>query len=668
MLSNGSIVNSTYQIICKINEVNGCIIYRARHLKKQSDVIMRQLGSASAISIDADMVNAIKNLSTQFLPKVYDVLVVDGEIYSVEEQKNGIVLTEFIRQRGRLSYPDAYKLLKQLANVLQCLHTQEKPITHANIIPSNVIVNPANGDICLINMDIAKAIGITDYQPSDPFTPGFWAPEQYLVGCEHQTYPINNATDIYCVGCILYFVLTGYAPDVRYDKIIPINSLGLECKEGMIRLVKNMMSYQPDKRYQDAVELQKAISQSYQLDKRYRSMRRRRRTNLIMAILLLVIGIGLVIGGFLKNKFDDRINYNENLARVEQYVEDQDYYEARAIVMDMEEDYPEDINLYKREVEYMYMAQDYADCVDRAENIINKNFPREFDEETYMDLGGFYHVLGQAYYRIEKYEDAQENIELALSYYDEDYEFYRDYCLILVEQGKLEKAEGQLKVSQELDWDEMDLTYVQARISYASQQYSDATEKYLVVIEQVTDEEIRKDAYTSCAMAYDSMLDYVSEAELLQKAIAEYPEEDSYKKQLAQTWTALAEEDEFYAEEYYQNAQAIYKELAEEYPDEFELQENIAIIYRAMGDNSTAEQLLLEMSDTFRDKYRIYMWLCYIEDEKQSQLKRKKRNYEQMEKYYNKAKKMYSSSIKDFYMEDLEERMSDLKEKGWFER
>lgn len=666
MLSNGSIVNSTYQIICKINEVNGRAVYRARHLKIQRDVVMRQISSVDSPSVDMDAVNIIKNISIQALPQMHDILVVDGYIYSVEEQKDGIVLTEYIRQRGRLCYPDAYKLLMQLVNALYCLHTQEKPITHANIIPQNVIVNPGNGDVSLINMDIAKAIGLSDYQPSDPFTAGFWAPEQYLVECEHQSYPVNTATDIYCLGCIMYFVLTGYSPDVRYDNIIPISSLGLDCKEGMIRLVKKMMSYQPDARYQDAVQLQEAIEQCYKLDKRYRRMHRRRCANAIVAGLLVVAGSGLVISGIVKNNYDNQSNYNDNLGRVEEYVKEQNYYEARAIVMDMEEDDPENINLYKRELEYMYMAKDYSDCVNRAENIIRKNFPREFEEASYKDLGEFYHVLGQAYYRIEKYDNAQENMELALSYYDEDYEFYRDYCLILVAQEKLDKAKGQISVSQDLDWDETDLTYVQARIAYASQQFADATEKYLYVIDRSIDEEIRKDAYTSCAVSYDSMLDYSSEADLLQKAIRDYPEEDSYRKQLAQTWMALAEEDQYYAEEYYRNARTIYEELSKKNPEEFEIQENIVILYRKLGDDATAEQLLLGMCDTFRDKYRVYMWLCYIEDEKQSHLKKKERNYEQMEKYYNKARKMYSSSIKDFYMEDLDERMSDLKEKGWF--
>ena len=85
-----------------------------------------------------------------------------------------------------------------------------------------------------------------------------------------------------------------------------------------------------------------------------------------------------------------------------------------------------------------------------------------------------------------------------------------------------------------------------------------------------------------------------------------------------------------------------------------------------LGNMEVAENQLLELTETFRDKYRVYMLLAYIEDEKQTQLKKKNRDYHQMQKYYEKARKLYTSSLEDYHMEDLEERMAELKEEGWF--
>lgn len=669
MISNGTIVNATYQIICKINEVDGRMIYKARHLKAQKDVIMRQLGRVGISTLmDSAAIDMIKNISSPYLPKLYDVLTVNGEIYAIEEQKSGITFAEYVRQCGRLDYESAFRILMQLTGLLSILHAQPKPLVHGNIIPTNIIVNPHTGEISLINMDIARALGLTNYQPSDAYMAGFWSPEQYLVGIQGQYFPLNEATDVYCVGCVMYYALTGTAPDASFDRIVPIEYMGLNCKQGMLVLVGKMMSYQPEQRYENALVLREAIAGCYQKDDRYKSLKAIRTINIVFAAIFLGLGVILVASGILKNHVDDRNYYESCLAEADDYVNTQKYYDARAVIQDLENRYPKEIELYKREIEYMYLSEDYEDCISRADNISKKNFPKEFESDDYQSAAGFYHVLAQAYYRLGKYDKAQENIELAISLYGDDYEFYRDYCLILLEQDKIDKAEGQISVSSGLNWDQLELKYVEARIADASQDYVEAAEKYLLVIAQTKDDSTKKDAYSSCAAAYESMLDYASEAGLLEQALAEYPDEDDFKLQLAKTYMAWGDDDSFSATEYYTKSLQLYEELKVVYPEDFEIQERIVLLYRRLGRDTTAENMLLNMSEVFRDKYRVYMWLCYIEDEKQSNRSDEAKDYQQMEKYYSKAKKLYSSATKDFYMDDLEERMNELKEEGWFKK
>lgn len=666
MLSNGSILEGTYQIICKMSESESSLMYRARHLKKQCDVIIRQLCNGEMrLDIYGEAVTVLKNMSHEHLPKIYDVLYYNGKFYSVEEEKKGVSLDSYISQHGSMTYAQAYALSMQLVDALQYLH-KELMMIHANVLPQNIVVEPHSWILWLTNMDVQYASGLSEYQSDRKTSSGFLAPEQYLIAFEHQAVTLTPATDIYCAGCIMYYMLTGYAPDLRYDQVIPISSLKLDVEPGFQKIIEKMMSYQPDDRFHDALELRKAIDACYKLDKRYRRIKRLGRANVILATAFVLAGSGMIVGGIYKNKMDDMAGYANRLGIADTYVSEKAYYDARDIVMNLEDDYPESLELYQREILYMYMAKDYEDCISRAQTIIKNNFPKEFEEGDYRSVGDFYHVLAQSCYRVGKYDDAQEFIELALEYYDEDYEYYRDYCLILVAQGKIDKAEGELGVSSDLAWDEMERTYVEARIAFASEDYVDATEKYLKVIAGSKDDETMQDAYSSCAEAYDRMGDYCNEVEILKRAISDYPDEYHYRLKIAGTYMAWGDDEEYSALEYYSKALQLYEELEAQFPDDFEIKDRMVMLYQKQSEYETAEQLLLDMTEVFRDQYRVYMWLSYIEDQKQEELKKGKRDYHQMQKYYEKARKLYSSSLGDYYMEDLEERMAELKEEGWF--
>ncbi len=666
MLSNGTIIDKSYQVVCKIGESENGLLYRARHLGKQCDVMIHQIvTNTENFQMNGDIVDKLKAMSNEHLPQIFDVMWYEGDILFIEEEKKGIPLDVYIGQCESLTYAQTYAFCMQLVDVLVYLHT-EQMIVHANVMPKNIIVEPSGRKLWLTNLYIERVLGLGEYTCDDRTSSGFLAPEQYLIAFEHQAVTLSFATDIYCMGCILYYLLTGYAPDNRYDQIIPISRLKLNIESGFQMIIEKMMSYQPDDRFSSAMELQTAIEKCYMLDRRYRRIKRRKRLNVILATALLLLGTGLVAGGIQKNRIDVKASYIARLDKADEYISEMEYYDAREVITDLEDDYPDSLELYQREIECMYMAKDYEDCINRAQTILKNNFPREIAEEDYGVAGDFYHVLAQCCYRTEEYETAQEYIETALGYRNDDYTFYRDYCLILVEQGKVDKAKGELGVALGLDWDAMERMYVEARIAYASENYTEATEKYREVIGEVQDREILQDAYSSCAAAYEKMENFSDEVQILQKAIADFPEEYSFQLQLAQTFMTWGDEENYSSQEYYEEALDLYKKLEVVFPEEYEVRDRIVVLQLKLGNMEVAENQLFELAETFRDKYRVYMLLAYIEDEKQTQLKKKNRDYHQMQKYYEKARKMYTSSLEDYHMEDLEERMAELKEEGWF--
>jgi serine/threonine protein kinase len=118
-----------------------------------------------------------------------------------------------VLKKGRLSQSEALEIVKSVLSGLAKLH--EKGYVHRDIDPSNIMVNP-QGMVKLIDFGIAKKLG--DISTSD--TPNmtiqgnfigkvnYASPEQ--IRGEHNK--INESSDIYSVGIMLYELLTGKLP------------------------------------------------------------------------------------------------------------------------------------------------------------------------------------------------------------------------------------------------------------------------------------------------------------------------------------------------------------------------------------------------------------------------------------------------------------------------
>src|SRR5262249_29881605 len=124
-------------------------------------------------------------------------------------------LVEGQNLRGPLPVPEALRIAKQIVEALEAAH--EKGIVHRDLKLANVRVTP-QGRVKVLDFGLAKAIGGTESNPDLSHkatligvettaglvgTPGYMSPEQAR-GRE-----IDNRTDIWAFGCVLYELLTG---------------------------------------------------------------------------------------------------------------------------------------------------------------------------------------------------------------------------------------------------------------------------------------------------------------------------------------------------------------------------------------------------------------------------------------------------------------------------
>lgn len=144
------------------------------------------------------------------IARFYDSGTHAGVGYIASEFIDGIDLATRIKSTKRddpgLSWQDAVLgLAAQVSRALK--HGHHRSTLHRDLKPSNVIVM-ADGTVKLSDFGISKVLNRPPMTiPPDPFgTAGFLAPE-YFTGKQ-----LTRRSDLYSLGCVLYFAVTGRPP------------------------------------------------------------------------------------------------------------------------------------------------------------------------------------------------------------------------------------------------------------------------------------------------------------------------------------------------------------------------------------------------------------------------------------------------------------------------
>ena len=173
--------------------------------------------------------NVLKDVSSDFLPKIYSEEITNGKTVICEEYIDGKRLTDV-----DLSEKQAEKIMLQLCSALEFIH--KLGIVHRDIKPSNILLCES-GSIKLIDFETARFIKENSEKDTRCLgTEGFAPPEQYGFA---QT---DCRTDIYAAGQTMKIILGSLSAKSAYKKII-----------------RRCISFDPDKRYQSALELKNAL-------------------------------------------------------------------------------------------------------------------------------------------------------------------------------------------------------------------------------------------------------------------------------------------------------------------------------------------------------------------------------------------------------------------------
>lgn len=126
-----------------------------------------------------------------------------GNLFLPMEFIEGKTIEQYVREYGPFSEENTIKLMCQILDAIQYIHDHK--FIHRDIKPSNIMIRDSGG-ICIIDFGIAKdsEVGSSGKTVGRIIgTDGYMSPEQA------NGFNIDTRTDIYSLGCVLYYMLTG---------------------------------------------------------------------------------------------------------------------------------------------------------------------------------------------------------------------------------------------------------------------------------------------------------------------------------------------------------------------------------------------------------------------------------------------------------------------------
>jgi len=255
------VVNSRFYIKKKLPSTVFTHNWEGSSIFSNSRVILRFLKQSDA-EYEAQRLQEFKTNARRWLnfthggiEKILEVDTLQGYTYLAFEAIKGEPLAEYAKQPREIPLPEVLQIVIQIAKALAYLHSNS--LVHKHLDPNNIWV--------LSNYDGVQGVKIAAYCQSEyesltgkrffasaskPFlAPAVLQNEPESTGCH---------SDIYSLGAILYWLLTGVPPPVVGGKQKPIgppSAINKDIHPAIDRLVQKATNTGIGRRYQSITEL-----------------------------------------------------------------------------------------------------------------------------------------------------------------------------------------------------------------------------------------------------------------------------------------------------------------------------------------------------------------------------------------------------------------------------
>lgn len=257
---------ANYRIISRLENAGGsATAYKAKHTVLDTLAVIKIFDKFPEITDDWESeYKSLSSLEHDNIVKFYNTGIYESEratfCYVIIEYINGQHFDKYCEDKNP-SLINVLTLFKDLCSVIEYIHKEKIP--HLDLKPANILITNNNPRVKLIDFGSSKLLiekkRETDYDTYNPLTLKFASPEQIRVDQEirhsqHSTdksisqEDIDKRSDIFSLGIILYYLLTGYFPYGEFktkeekEHLTSENRLELE-KEEKKKLKDELLNY-----------------------------------------------------------------------------------------------------------------------------------------------------------------------------------------------------------------------------------------------------------------------------------------------------------------------------------------------------------------------------------------------------------------------------------------
>ncbi|MGI8961396.1 MAG: protein kinase domain-containing protein [Bryobacteraceae bacterium] len=297
-----------YEIVSPIGAGGMGEVYRARDTRLNRDVAIKILPEFFAA--DADRLRRFQleaqsagALNHPNVLAIYDVGTYDNIPYLVSELLQGESLKERLTQ-GKLGLSRAVDFGRQIAAGLAAAHA--KGITHRDIKPDNLYIT-REGRVKILDFGIAKLTnsqvsGQTATVALNTSTGTVMGTAAYMSPEQARGQAIDQRSDIFSFGCVLYEMLTGARPfhgDTAADLMSAIlkeePDLSKIPSPALQRIVAHCLEKSPEQRFQSAQDIAFDLEAVTQQDSGPKPAIRAAKKNLFPWLIALAATLGCAV-------------------------------------------------------------------------------------------------------------------------------------------------------------------------------------------------------------------------------------------------------------------------------------------------------------------------------------------------------------------------------------
>ncbi len=272
-LPEGTVLQGTYEICDCISSREFCNIYKGYDLINKKEVMIKELQNRAIDSNDreeavkklTEEVEIYKHLKHKHMASVIDYFSITSAVrtenkqFIVMEYIEGKTLRQ-IKEERNISIEEISGWLEQICNVFIFMSRMNPSLLFYYLSPDHIMITEEN-NVKLINYGLIRTFRKGPYKNNRYMgIAGYSAPEQYGIK------EIDTRADIFAMGTIIYYLLTGDDPAKHPLNFSPVRNFNSSVSIQFARFVSRCIQVNPEERFVNFLEMKETFKSIPLLD------------------------------------------------------------------------------------------------------------------------------------------------------------------------------------------------------------------------------------------------------------------------------------------------------------------------------------------------------------------------------------------------------------------